>query len=96
MLSGFSDAVNQRWEEPITKTKPFSISKKVVWEAYRRVKANRGAAGIDGQSIKDFGGALQEYILSLVIQSSVKNPGSQLTQSGSTIYIGSSFLMIYQ
>ena len=54
MLSGFSDAVNQRWEEPITKTKPFSICKQVVWEAYRRVKANRGAAGVDGQSIKDF------------------------------------------
>jgi RNA-directed DNA polymerase len=54
VLSGFSDAVNQRWEEPITKTKPFSICKQVVWEAYRRVKANRGAAGVDGQSIKDF------------------------------------------
>ena len=54
MLSGFSDMVNQRWEEPVTKTKPFSISKQVVWESYRRVKANRGAAGVDGQSIKDF------------------------------------------
>lgn len=54
MLSGFSNAVNQRWEEPITKTKPFSISKQVVLEAYRRVKANQGAAGVDGQSIKDF------------------------------------------
>ena len=54
MLSGFSDAVNQRWEEPITKTKPFSICKRVVWEAYLRVKANQGAAGADGQSIKDF------------------------------------------
>ena len=27
MLSGFSDTVNQRWEEPLTETKPFSISK---------------------------------------------------------------------
>ena len=54
MLSGFSDTVNQRWEEPITETKPFSISKQVVWDAYRRVKANKGAAGVDGQSIKDF------------------------------------------
>ena len=54
MLFGFSNVVNQRWEEPITKTKPFSICKQVVWEAYRRVKANQGAAGVDGQSIKDF------------------------------------------
>jgi RNA-directed DNA polymerase len=54
VLFGFSNVVNQRWEEPITKTKPFSICKQVVWEAYRRVKANQGAAGVDGQSIKDF------------------------------------------
>lgn len=38
----------------MTSAKPFVISKRLVWEAYRRVKANRGAAGIDGQSIKDF------------------------------------------
>ena len=50
----FSDVVNQRWKEPVTKTKPFSISKHVVWEAYLRVKANQGAAGVDGQSIEDF------------------------------------------
>ena len=34
--------------------KPFVIPKRLVWEAYQRVKANRGAAGIDGQSIEDF------------------------------------------
>jgi len=40
-------AVNQEWEEPLDKTKPFDISKQVVWEAYLRVKANKGAAGVD-------------------------------------------------
>jgi hypothetical protein len=39
--------VNQKWEEPLDKTKPFDISKHIVWEAYLRVKANKGAAGID-------------------------------------------------
>ena len=34
--------------------KPFSISKRSVWDAYKRVKANRGAAGVDGQSIEGF------------------------------------------
>jgi group II intron reverse transcriptase/maturase len=34
--------------------KPFNISKPDVWDAYKRVKANRGAAGVDGQSIAEF------------------------------------------
>jgi RNA-directed DNA polymerase len=34
--------------------KSFQIPKQLVWEAYRRVKANKGAAGVDGQSIADF------------------------------------------
>jgi RNA-directed DNA polymerase len=42
------------WEEPLSKAKSFSISKQVVFEAYKRVKANQGAAGVDGESISDF------------------------------------------
>lgn len=34
--------------------KSFQIPKQLVWEAYRRVKANKGAAGVDGQSMNDF------------------------------------------
>jgi RNA-directed DNA polymerase len=34
--------------------KPYTISKQVVWEAYQKVKANKGAAGVDGQSIEAF------------------------------------------
>jgi RNA-directed DNA polymerase len=41
-------------EESPSQAKPFSISKKVVWEAYKRVKANRGAAGVDSESIEEF------------------------------------------
>lgn len=36
------------------RAKPFEISKKVVWEAWERVKANHGAAGVDEESIADF------------------------------------------
>ena len=28
--------------------KPFKIPKREIWEAFKRVKANRGAAGVDG------------------------------------------------
>ncbi len=38
----------------MTEAKPFTISKELVYQAWRSVKANKGAAGIDGQSLADF------------------------------------------
>ena len=38
----------------MTGAKPFAIPKREVWDAFKRVKANQGAAGVDGQSIQDF------------------------------------------
>lgn len=35
-------------------TKPYSIAKRTVWDAYQKVKANRGAAGIDDETIAMF------------------------------------------
>lgn len=35
-------------------TKPIPVTKPMVWEAYKKVKANRGSAGIDGESLKQF------------------------------------------
>ena len=36
------------------KAKPFVIPKQLVWDAYQRVKANQGAAGVDGESLTAF------------------------------------------
>lgn len=38
--------------------KSYEIPKRLVWEAYKRVKANGGAAGVDEQSLLEFEGAL--------------------------------------
>jgi RNA-directed DNA polymerase len=43
-----------RVSEPKLQDKPFTIDKIVVWEAFQRVKANKGAAGVDDQSIAEF------------------------------------------
>jgi len=40
--------------ESRSQVKPFDIPKSMVWEAYQRVKANKGAAGVDGQSVEQF------------------------------------------
>src|SRR6185312_860121 len=43
-------------------SKPFLIPKQLVWEAYRRVKANKGAAGVDEQSLGGFESGLRDNL----------------------------------
>ena len=57
--------VNRNREEPLSDAKPFGISKRLVWDAYKRVKANRGAAGVDGQSIAEFEKGLENNLYKL-------------------------------
>jgi len=49
-------------DEPMIKAKSFCISKQVVWEAYKRVKANKGAAGVDSESLSNFEVSLGENL----------------------------------
>jgi RNA-directed DNA polymerase len=45
---------NRSREERVNEAKPFDIPKREVWEAFKKVKANQGAAGVDGQTIAAF------------------------------------------
>ena len=47
---------------PKPKDKPFSIPRQLVWEAYRRVAANKGAAGVDGQALDEFEADLRDNL----------------------------------
>ena len=46
----------------MTKAKSFEIPKRLVWEAYKRVKANGGAAGVDEQSLNQFEESLGDHL----------------------------------
>jgi group II intron reverse transcriptase/maturase len=49
----------------VDKAKPFDIPKREVWEAFKKVKANQGAAGVDGQSVSDFEADLSNNLYKL-------------------------------
>jgi RNA-directed DNA polymerase len=55
----------RRWEEPVSEVKPFNVSKQVVWEAYERVKANGGSAGVDSETIEEFERNLKDNLYKL-------------------------------
>ena len=42
--------------------KPFHIPKKLVWEAYLRVKASGGGPGVDGQTVEAFEANLKDNL----------------------------------
>jgi len=48
----------------VKSAKPFDISKRLVWEAYKEVKANGGAAEVDEESIEGFEANLKDNLYS--------------------------------
>src|SRR5580692_11370220 len=56
------ESVNPRGDELMPDAKPYVIPKQLVWKAYQRVKANRGGAGVDGESLTAFEQDLQNNL----------------------------------
>jgi RNA-directed DNA polymerase len=46
--------VNPKGEERMSEAKPYCISKELVEQAWHLVKANRGASGVDGETLSKF------------------------------------------
>ena len=49
----------------MNQAKPFPITKRQVWEAYKSVKANHGGAGVDEQSLGEFAEDLENNLYKL-------------------------------
>ena len=64
MFSGVSEPTGNGMSS-VDKAKPFDIPKREVWEAFKKVKANHGAAGVDGQTVADFEADLSNNLYKL-------------------------------
>ena len=60
-----SSESNRKREDSSDEAKSYKIAKQQVWEAYKRVKANQGAAGVDRESIADFEKKLKDNLYKL-------------------------------
>ncbi len=49
----------------MAQTKSYNIPKRLIYEAYKRVKSNKGSAGVDNQSLKDFDQDLKHNLYKL-------------------------------
>lgn len=64
-LSGFGNVTTMKREDPLPKAKPFEIPKRVVWDAWKRVAANKGAPGVDKTSIEAYQSRLGDNLYTL-------------------------------
>src|SRR5271165_699592 len=47
------------------KTRPFDIPEEAMWEAWQKVRNNKGSAGVDAESIEDFEKHLRDNLYKL-------------------------------
>lgn len=64
-LFGFRDVTTVKREDSLSKTKPFEIPKQVVWDAWKRVAANKGAPGVDKMNIEAYQHRLGDNLYTL-------------------------------
>lgn len=64
-MAEFKVQLLNREEETMNEAKPFKVEKRLVYEAYKRVKSNKGSAGIDGVEMEKFEENLSDNLYKL-------------------------------
>jgi hypothetical protein len=54
LFNNINRSTKKKWEESMNKVKSYKIPKQLIMQAYLKVKANKGAAGIDEETIDEF------------------------------------------
>jgi RNA-directed DNA polymerase len=67
--NGSSPGANLKGEEPTSRPRPkeksFDIDKRLIYEAWEKVRANAGAAGVDNVGVTEFEGELRDNLYKL-------------------------------
>ena len=64
-LFGLRRATTVKQDDPRPEAKPFEIPKRLIWEAWKRVAANKGAPGVDKESIEAYQNRLGQNLYTL-------------------------------
>lgn len=64
-LFGLLRVTTVQQDDPLQQAKPFDIPKRLIYEAWKRVAANKGAPGVDKESIQAYGNQLGQNLYSL-------------------------------
>lgn len=64
-LSGEDQGTTALREDSLVNTKPFGIPKQLIWEAWKRVAANRGGPGVDNEDIEAYRACLVRNLYAL-------------------------------
>ena len=63
--ANWTEQLNEIKEEQVQRAKPFDIDKWIVYEAYKKVKANGGSSGIDRIEMKTYETNLKDNLYKL-------------------------------
>jgi hypothetical protein len=64
-LFGWRRVTTVQQDDPRPAAKPFEIPQRLIWDAWKRVAANKGAPGVDKESIEAYQNQLGQNLYTL-------------------------------